>query len=478
MSISRRTVLKSSAAVTALSMLGGVAQKVLASSPAFKPGPGNKWPGRVIVNFNKNAVTGTASSLKIEDTVPPEMVKESILALAQKGDIGEAWKAIFPDTLTAASKIAIKTNFYTTNLCCVHWSVVKAIADGLQLMDFGGTKFPAANITVYESNTPATSTFAKVGYTAERFPGISLVMDSQQSYSDAATNESRYCTSLNKADFLINVFGIRGHQDYCEGVTLGFKSHWGTYPADYNKHGAGTFSIRCAHMMCSGVVNKKLVLSVAAGLVSNNIGVNHSPTDGPDDFSTYAKKMDPTATTLGACTIIMSTDPISADMQAIKVMKLNVNKTYNVSDMPKYLRACAGDSSALSGTVYNIGVIDEPKMTVITFKNGENVTPVAIRENRGQTAPDYSLRVSPLHGQGVVIIEYFVPSSLDGRRSLLSVFDARGRLVFSKEQIVSGAYNRFTWDRTTKHGTKIGRGKYVGKLTVGKHRRSAAFYVD
>jgi hypothetical protein len=478
MSLSRRTVLKSSAAVTALSMLGGVAQKTHASSPAFKPGPGNKWPGRVVVNFNKNAVTGSASSLKIEDTVPPEMIKESVLALAQKGDIGEAWKAIFPDTLTAASKIAIKTNFYTTNLCCVHWSVVKAITDGLQLMDFGGTKFPAANITVYESNTPATSTFVKVGYTAERFPGISLVMDSQQSYSDAATNETKYCTSLNKADFLINIFGIRGHQDYCEGVTLGFKSHWGTYPADFNKHTAGTFSIRCAHMMCSGVVNKKLVLSVAAGLVSNNMGVNHSPTDGPDDYSTYAKKMDSTATTLGACTIIMSTDPISADMQAIKVMKLNANKAYNVSDMPKYLRACAGDSSALSGTVYNIGVIDESKMTVITFKNGEDVSPVAVRENPAQPASEYPLRVSPHHGQGGIVIEYAVPSSLLGSRSLLSVYDARGKLVFSKEQKVNGANNRFTWDGTAKQGKKIGRGRYVCQLIAGKHRRSAAFYFE
>jgi hypothetical protein len=477
MSISRRTILKSSAAVTALTMVGGVAQKALASSPALTPGPGNKWPGRVVVNFNKGAVTGTATSLKIEDTVPPDMVKESILALAQKADAGEAWKAIFPDTLKVTSKIAIKTNFYTTNLCCVHWSVIRAITDGLQLMVFGDTKFPAANITVYESNT--SNSFDSAGYTAARFPGITLVKDSQQAYSDAATGESKYCTSLKNADFLINVFGIRGHQDYCEGVTLGFKSHWGTYPADINKHTAGTFSIRCAHMMCSGAVSKKLVLSVAAGLVSNNMSVNHSPTDGPDDYSTYAKKMDPTATTLGACTIIMSTDPISADMQAIKVMKLNANKTYNVSDMPKYLRACAGDSSALSGTVYNIGVIDEKKMDILLFKNGENVTPVAIRENLARAAaPDCSLRVSPLQEQGNVLIEYEVPSSLQGKRSMLSVFDMRGKRVFSTEQPISGVHNQFSWDGKTVTGKTPGRGKYVCTLNVGEYTRSAEFSLD
>jgi hypothetical protein len=477
MTLSRRTILKSSAAVTALTMVNGVAQKACASSPVFTPGPGNKWPGRVVVNFNKGAVTGTAASLKIEDTVPPDMVKESILALAQKADVGEAWKAIFPDTLSASSKIAIKTNFYTTNLCCVHWSVIKAITDGLQLMKFGDTAFPAANITVYESNT--NNSFESAGYTAARFPGIALVKDSQQSYSDAATNETKFCTTLKNADFLINVFGIRGHQDYCEGVTLGFKSHWGTYPADYNKHTAGTFSIRCAHMTCSGVVSKKLVLSVAAGLVSNNMGVNHNPTDGPDDYSTYAKKMDPAATTLGACTIIMSADPISAEMQAIKVMKMNANKTFNVIDMPKYLRACAGDSSALSGTVYNIGIIDENKMDKILFKNGENVTPAAVRKNSARAAASgCSLSISPLHGRVKVLIEYIVPSSQQGKRSTLSVYDVRGKRVFSKEQTISGVRNRFSWNRKTIQGKTLGSGKYVCRLTVGTLTRSATFSID
>lgn len=482
MGISRRSFLKSSAAATALTMTAGAAQTVLGetASTTFSPGPGNKWPGKVVVNFNKDVVTGTKSNPKIDDTIAAKMVDESILALAEKSTVGEAWKAIFPDTLKATSKIAIKTNFYTTNLCCVRWSVIKAITDGLQLMDFSGTKFPATNITVYESNN--NNTFESAGYAASSFPGVALVHEGtnkQPTYSDAATDETRYCTSLNKADFLINVFGIRGHQSYCEGVTLGFKSHWGTYNADINKHGnsVGPFSIRCAHMMSSGVVYKKQVLSIAAGLVGNYKDVNNNPTSPAQDYSTYAKKMDSTATTFGTSTIIMSTDPISADMQAVKVMQMQNGKTWGVSDMPKYLQACAGISGALSGISYNIGKINENDMTIKKIINSSGTTPIRAAKKIQNESNSYSLHISPLKGQGTVLIEYKVPVSQMGSNSIISVYDMLGNLIFSHEQNIRGVLNQFSWNRQTAQGKVLGTGKYVCKLTIGNVNRSVAFSI-
>jgi hypothetical protein len=323
-----------------------------------------------------------------------------------------------------------------------------------------------------------------VGYTAARFPGIALVHEGtnkQASHPDAATDESKYCTSLFNADFLINVFGIRGHQAYCEGVTLGFKSHWGTYNADFNKHGnaaGGPFSIRCAHMMSSGVVFKKQVLSIAAGLVSNEMN-NNGPTVQPSSYTTYAKKMDSTADIFGASTIIIGTDPISVEMQAVKVMQMNKKSggAWAVSDMPKYLQACAGISGALSGISYNIGKIDEKNMTIKKIINSSGATPVKPKAKSQGASGDYSLHISPLIDQGTVLIEYKAPAQCTGHSAIISVYDIMGSLVFSKDQTIHGVLNQFSWNQRTAQGKALGSGKYICKLTIGKINRSAAFSI-
>jgi anaerobic selenocysteine-containing dehydrogenase len=108
MSITRRSFLKGSAATAALSVVGGSAINVLgAETAALANGPGNKWPGRVVVNFNKSAVTGTTT---VNEAVVKQMVDDSIKLLTDQATVGAAWKAVFPSTLSATSKIAIKIN--------------------------------------------------------------------------------------------------------------------------------------------------------------------------------------------------------------------------------------------------------------------------------------------------------------------------------------------------------------------------------
>jgi hypothetical protein len=472
MSISRRSFLKSSAAIAATTMAGGAAKKVLAETASAPSAPGNKWPGRVAINFNKSAVTGTASSPKVDDTVVAKMVDDTIMLLTGEKTVGAAWKAIFPASLKATSKIAIKTNFYNNTLVCPHWSSLLAIAKGLNQMDIDGAKLPLANIFIFEANT--SNSLESAGYTKDRFGDINLVKDSQQTYSDAAKGETKYCTSLNKADFMINVFGCRGHLAYAENVTLGGKSHYGTYPP--GTHTAPDFSVRIANLMSTGAVFNKLVLSVSSAMFANNEGDQYQ--SGPTDFSAYAKKIDSTASTFGACTIIMSTDAVSADMQAIKVLRMNKgNKTTGVSDMPKYLQACSGKSGVLSVN-YNIGVLDETKMDVKKMINGQVVGGVPVKQNNNHvTVEEYAMNVSPLNKQGSVYVEYSVPSSRIGGRATLSMYDMRGNLVFANEQPITGVRNHFSWDRKTAQGRMLGAGKYVCRLTIGRINRSATFSV-
>jgi hypothetical protein len=352
------------------------------------------------------------------------------------------------------------------------------MTEGLQKMDFNGTTFPAANITIFEGSVPAANTMDNAGYTAARFPGITRVIDTfDKNVTDAAKGENNgYATSLKKANFFISVFGLRGHSnDYAEGVTLGGKNHYGTYSNAAPAHTSPALSVRCANMMCTGVVYNKLVLSACVGLLSNKKGSGIN--DGPTDYSVYAKKIDPTCTTKATSTIIMSTDPISAEMQAVKVMQMNAGKTWGVSDMPKYLQASAGVSGALSGASYNIGKIDENDMTVIKIINGESATPIKPVDNTARTSGDYLLRVSSLNKQRLLHIEYSVPAIRLGDHSVLSIYDLSGNLLFSQKQEIQGLLNHFSWDTRMSNGNILGCGKYVCKLTIGRVSRFAEFAV-
>ena len=137
MSISRRSFLKGSAATAALSMVGSSAlDAISAPAASFAAGPGNKWAGRVVVNYNKAATSGTV----VDETIVKKMVDDSILLLTGETTVGAAWKSVFPSTLTATSKIAIKTNILNAGNPCPHAFSIMGITEGLQQMDFNGTK--------------------------------------------------------------------------------------------------------------------------------------------------------------------------------------------------------------------------------------------------------------------------------------------------------------------------------------------------
>jgi hypothetical protein len=367
---SRRNFLKVSAAGAAGAVLTSqVGSVVGAPSATLDNGPGNKWPGRVVINFNKGAmnVAGVDSQ-----SVITKMVDDSILRLTDAATVGAAWKSVFPASLTAASKIAMKVPVgYNQSKSAPNCYVIKGIVDGLAQMDFNGTKFPAANIYIYDQN--GANGFSSIGVTNTLLPNVHILYSSNGSgYTDGA-NGMQYAQPLHDCDFLITCPSIRGHWAEMGNVTIGFKSHYGTYGP---VHGNGAPAY-LRDINCTGPVYKKNVITVVSAIFGQNLG--NGPGGSPEAYTTYAQKIDPSSTApYGANTIVMSTDPVSADMQAIKIMRMNQGQAFDTNSMPPYLKISGGIASSYAGTslsAMNIGVIAEASMDIRRIING-NATAV------------------------------------------------------------------------------------------------------
>jgi hypothetical protein len=471
----RRNFLKTTAIGAAGLMLNPAVEKAMAAAAApTSPGPGNKWPGRVVINFNKAAVTGSGSSAKAATDVIIKMVNDAIIKLTGEAAIGAAWKAIFPSTLNATSKIAIKTCTYNSGLPAPHWSSVKAIADGLLLMDVGGAKFPASNITVYDMNDQTSHNLSDAGYTTDNFSnGINILVDTAVDGGDGALNNRTYAKTLKDAAFLINVFSPRGHMVPPEGskFTLGFKSHYGTYSNPLGIHSNWDSNFR--EITCIGPVYNKLVLSVCSGIFGMNEG--SGPTGAAQDYSTYAKSIDNTAASQCPTTIIMSTDPISAEMQAIKMMRINKGKKYTTADLPVYLRASGGiDGSALTPT-YNIGTIEESQMDIRKIINAS--TPTRIHPLSSGNTVNVGISAHEIGGRGSVFMEFALPSDHAGKDAKIEIFNAQGSRVAVLSQKVLGVLNHLSWDKKDVRGKLVSRGRYVARLSSGLVRESTQFSI-
>jgi hypothetical protein len=451
MKISRRDFLKTSSAATAAATLsGGVARDILgAPSAALAVGPGNKWPGRVVINFNKNALTGTTA---VQTATIREMVDDAILKLTDQTDLASAWKAIFPATLTATSKIAIKVPLgYASFPCGPHWAHVRAMVDGLRLMNINGAAFTGA-ITIYDS--AGSDNLNAFGFNATNFPsstGVTIVRDSLAVFGDGALSNRAYAKSLNAANFLINVFTPRGHSSFTQ--TLGFKGHFGTYEPNA-LHGGGIEAINT-----TGPIYTKTVLCMCSAIYAN--AESTGPSAGPTNYSTYAKKMDSTATCTNPSTLILSTDPISAELEGIKIMRMNSGGGFAASNMPSYLQNSAG----MGSNIANIGVINEAQMDI---RNLLNVTTSVDVPGAG-IGKTISSHVSATHlaGHSSTFIQYALPSDFMGRDISFEIYNAKGSLVRRLTDRAMGTLSNFSWDERDAANTLVRSGNYIVQLISG-----------
>ena len=468
---SRRNFLKVSVAGTAGLAIASKLETIFASSSAITlPGPGNKWPGRVAINFNKAAVgTGGADTLVILS-----MVDDTIKLLADRTDIGEAWKSIFPASLTASSKIAIKVNTLNPGLPAPHWASVRAITDGLQQMDFNGTKVLPKNIMIYDMNNglPSVNNLGTAGYTAANFPGISIVTDTAIDGGDGALNNRTYAATLKNADFLINVFSPRGHTIPPAGskFTLGFKSHYGTYSDPTGLHNNLPQNLR--DINCTGPVYNKNVLSVCSGIYGK---IETKGPDGTaDNYATYAKSMDSTltGTSYNPTTILMSTDPIAAEMQSLKIMRINNSGGYAIDDMPDYLKASGGIEVSGWSPINNIGTIDESKMKILKMVNGV-IVPVLYHAPAYSSFSGVGIVARHLKGHNSTFIEFKLPGDHVGKDASIEIYNSKGALVRKLSRKVLGVLNNLSWDEMSQRGALVSKGTYIMHLNSNGKSASA-----
>ncbi len=476
--VSRRAFLKGTTATATAALTQGTLKNVFAQqSTELKPGPGNKWPGRVVINFNKNAVNWNGDLATAVPDVIKSMIDDSILFLTEKNDIGEAWKTVFPDSLTAQSKIAIKVPLgCAIQKIAPHWAASKAIIDGLQKMDFNGTKFPATNITIYDMN--CQNKLQSYGYTTQNLGNVKIVYDSMGSgFTDGAKSGNstlQYAKSLNGADFLINLFRPGGHSDWGEGFTLGFKNHYGTYNP---KHDSTPPYLR--DINCTGVVYNKNVLSICYGIFGAK-EASGAPGSSDVSYYNYVRNVDSTITNANhpPCTIIMSTDPITAEMQTIKMMRQREQnpKAFDKASMPKYLKASGGVSGTLNPT-YNIGIIDEAEMDIRKIINGEKIGVKVKDKNALFQTFSSKISIHKISGQNITLIHYSLPDAKMGSSAKLEIFDLKGSLIRSLSGIIAGAMNNVSWDEKDSAGKLVNNGTYLLRLTSGNINLSERFTI-
>jgi hypothetical protein len=486
----RREFLKSAAVgATGIALASGVT-KLFAASPRTAAGtaPLNKWPGRVVINFNKNAPSGNVDPTAAQITLIKTMVADAIKLLTGQTDIGQAWKAVFPASLSLTSRIAIKVPVgVNSSRTAPHWSTVQAITEGLQQMDFSGTKFPAANITIYDG--AGGNNLSACGFNATNFPGLGGFLHNSfgTTYTDGAEDNSatpvkqQYATTLHDADFLINVFSPRGHSTYAESLTLGFKNHYGTYPCVY--HDNPNLSQFIRNICCTGQVYNKTVFLMCSGIYGQYEG--SGPTGTPQNYSRYSQFMDATSTNTNPTTIIMGTDPISVEMQTIKMMRIQGQQPYATANMPNYLKASGGvvvtgtnwpPNPAAPNTMDNIGVINEAQMDIRTIING---VPVAVRDGAPTPARTTGTFVTafPIKGSGSTFIEFALPESHAGRTALIEIVDLKGKCIARLSHGVGGALNHLSWNETDVSGRRVGRGTYIIRLTSGAVNAASKFFI-
>ena len=246
---------------------------------------------------------------------------------------------------------------------------------------------------------------------------------------------------------------------YAEYATLGFKNHYGSYQITHDPAQVPSY---LRDISCTGPVVKKNVLSVCSGIFGMNIG--NGPTGSPDNFSVYAKTMDSSsAKNCAPTTIIMSTDPVSAEAKALRMMRINIGKPYDVDSMPQYLRASGGITGVLTPT-FNIGVIDELNMTQRTIINDAT----AVLGSAQPATPEYArLTASSLKGQNSTYIEFMLPSGHQAREASIDIVDLKGALVRRLPLRVLGAVNHLAWDERDAAGGLVKGGMYIVRLVSG-----------
>ncbi|MFH1762521.1 MAG: DUF362 domain-containing protein, partial [bacterium] len=421
---------------------------------------------------------------------------DSIKLLTGKSEPGQAWSALFPE-LTSSTKIAIKVNAIEPNVP-TRVELAKGIVEGLKLMtlDNGSATLSADQIYLYDQGEGTRSyKFEAAGYTAANFPGVHLINADRVGYAFDEVNGKRYDKTLYDAQYLINAPVLKGHGEYAEYFTVGFKNHFGTYTflhrsidkaiLDGLDPDSDSSSAFMRDINCLGAIYNKTVLTVVSAI--HAMREKNGPNGVADNYSTYVKAVDPQATNGTPSTIVMSTDPVTAEFQAIKIAKMRDGKPADQvlpSIMPNYLKASGGDTSSRLSTVYNIGIINPENMDAGEIINNEikktpNYSDVYIRRETAyqNTGLLHIKRISPNPFKNICVIYIVNHPGLLHKNIRTRFYNSAARLIKNISTTFKYGQNSFIWDGRDSSGTLLPSGAYVVKLDTGGTSASRKIYI-
>jgi hypothetical protein len=173
-------------------------------------------------------------------------------------------------------------------------------------------------------------------------------------------------------------------------------------------------------------------------------------------------------------TIIISTDPVAAEFQMIKCMRLNQGQSYTTVSMPNYLKSSGGVASTLSPT-YNIGTLNEAQQNVGKIINevATGWTGNEIFRTAGQYPSGIAVRPNPANT--VARFDFWAPEALAGRKAILEIYDMQGRLVYRDKPSILGACNHAAWNGRSRNGANVPAGNYAVYITAGKESLHRVF---
>lgn len=483
MKLSRRSFLKNGARTGAAASLASSLTIFSPRKVLGAPSTLNKWPGRLVFNYDdRHTCNATGSSNVASDKAKMQTrVDDTIKMLTGKSTVGEAWKAVFPSSLSLTNKIAIKTNLlYTTSH--PHPYIMLAITEGLKQMNIGGTLFPAANIYIYDRGRGDGNIYDNGGYTTV-FAGTGVNLCAAGLYTagdyaafgDGAANNSEYCKYFHDCTYMINVAGTKGHQAYVGGFSLAFKSHYGTYKPLY--HDTATSYPFLRDINCTGPVFAKQVLCVLGSIYSSNEGTTaHNPSE---NFNVWAKTMNPAYTGSASNVLVMSSDPVATEVQGIKVLRINKGLSYALNTLPPYLHVSGGvDSPGLTPT-YNIGEIHEGELCYGEVVNGtvtHAICSVAAEEAEGCFA-GARMSVNPNPANAQAFIHFVLPDNYIGQKAEIVICNMKGAAVRRFGRPVLGARTTAVWDGRNGAGRPCASGRYVAEVRVTGRKLVTPFTV-
>ncbi len=392
-------------------------------------------PSDVVQCFHEGATSGST----INEPVVQMMVDESIMALADIHNVGEAWKTVFPG-ITDTSIIGIKVNCASPQTP-TNPEVVSCICNGLAQMDVGSSYFKRNNIIVWERTNSelAAAGFSKYTGTdpdtvrcfGTNEPGYGFDSGVTLDVNGSSQHPSKILSQT--IDYLISAAVLKTH---IQGVvTLNLKNHYGSvHNASGLQHNSG----------CSPAI-PSLNQQVRDVLTPNNIqklsftdGLFGMYSGGPGGPPNFNPKL-----------ILMSRDPVACDKQGQNV----INAERALHSLP------ALDADQIKDAAeqpYSLGSLD---INLIELNN------VGVGGSGRPVSGDGLFEISPVPVRDRATVTFAV--SRQGPVTL-ELLNAAGR---TEARLFSGMLHKGRHNVNWRAGRKLAGGTYFFRLNCAGSTR-------